>query len=224
LNFLNPLNPRCTVKADPSGVSRGYCRISRNAVRKYLPAPEVAKSKARAKRGSKLDPYRGYIQKRPAEGEERALSQDPHPAPAPVISPGAGQKGEKPKSYVDISYRAGGSIPKRRQWVRTNSALTDCITAEENDADGAKNCGACQSPVSGHVILGIPIRYHGSPAKLRQAQQLQRQQNQIAEILYRNIASTTADNQREGLSKEERNRSAMALDSLSCLSGRQGTE
>jgi transposase len=47
--------------------------ISRNTVRKYLRAPEVPKSKPRAKRGSKLDPYKDYIRKRLAEGVENCV-------------------------------------------------------------------------------------------------------------------------------------------------------
>lgn len=47
--------------------------ISRNTVRKYLRAPEVPKPKSRAKRGSKLDPYKDYIRKRLAEGVENCV-------------------------------------------------------------------------------------------------------------------------------------------------------
>ena len=42
--------------------------ISRNTARKYLRAAELPKAKPRPKRGSKLDPYKGYIQGRIAQG------------------------------------------------------------------------------------------------------------------------------------------------------------
>ena len=42
--------------------------ISRNTARKYARAPEVPKPKPRAKRGSKLDMHKEYIDGRVAEG------------------------------------------------------------------------------------------------------------------------------------------------------------
>jgi len=42
--------------------------VSRNTVRRYLREPGIPKPKPRAKRGSKLDPYKDYIQKRLSEG------------------------------------------------------------------------------------------------------------------------------------------------------------
>jgi transposase len=47
--------------------------VSRNTVRKYLEAPEVPKAAPRQRRGSKLDPYRPYLQARLADGVENAV-------------------------------------------------------------------------------------------------------------------------------------------------------
>jgi transposase len=42
-------------------------RVSRNTVRKYVRAPELPKPKPRPRRGSRLEPYLDYVQKRLAE-------------------------------------------------------------------------------------------------------------------------------------------------------------
>ena len=47
--------------------------ISRNTVRKYAGSPEVPKPKPRAKRGSKLDAHKEYIDGRVAEGLENCV-------------------------------------------------------------------------------------------------------------------------------------------------------
>ena len=47
--------------------------ISRATVRKYARSPEVPKPKARAKRGSKLDAYKEYIDVRVSEGLENCV-------------------------------------------------------------------------------------------------------------------------------------------------------
>ena len=47
--------------------------ISRATVRKYALSPEVPKPKARAKRGSKLDAYKEYIDVRVSEGLENCV-------------------------------------------------------------------------------------------------------------------------------------------------------
>ena len=47
--------------------------ISRNTVRRYLRCPEVPKPAPRAKRGSKLDPYKEYIDRRLMEGLENCV-------------------------------------------------------------------------------------------------------------------------------------------------------
>lgn len=47
--------------------------ISRNTVSKYVNSPELPKPKPRAKRGSKLDAYTGYIDVRLAEGLENCV-------------------------------------------------------------------------------------------------------------------------------------------------------
>jgi transposase len=48
-------------------------RISRNSVRKYLRAAEVPKPAARAARGSKLDPYAGYVGERLETGVDNCV-------------------------------------------------------------------------------------------------------------------------------------------------------
>lgn len=47
--------------------------VSRNTVRRYLREPGIPKPKPRAKRGSKLDPYKDYIQKRLSEGVDNCV-------------------------------------------------------------------------------------------------------------------------------------------------------
>ena len=49
------------------GISREL-DISRNTVRRYLKSPEAMRPKPRPRRGSKLDPYTGHIDRRMAEG------------------------------------------------------------------------------------------------------------------------------------------------------------
>ena len=48
--------------------------ISRNTVRKYLRSPEVPQAKPRPRRGSRLDPYAGYIDRRLPEGLENCVA------------------------------------------------------------------------------------------------------------------------------------------------------
>ncbi len=48
--------------------------ISRATVRKYVRSPEAPKPKPRAKRGSMLDAYKGYIDVRRAEGLENCVA------------------------------------------------------------------------------------------------------------------------------------------------------
>ena len=55
---------------------RGIARelgISRNTVRKYVRSPEVPKPMTRAKRGTKLDAYKEYLDVRLAEGLENCV-------------------------------------------------------------------------------------------------------------------------------------------------------
>ena len=55
---------------------RGIARelgISRNTVRRYVRSPEVPKAKLRPKRGSKLDPYKEYIDTRLSEGLDNCV-------------------------------------------------------------------------------------------------------------------------------------------------------
>ena len=47
--------------------------ISRNTVRRYLKSPEAMRPKARPSRGSKLDPYTGYIDRRMSEGLQNCV-------------------------------------------------------------------------------------------------------------------------------------------------------
>ena len=47
--------------------------ISRNTVRRYLKSPEAMRPKARPSRGSKLDPYTGYIDQRMSEGLQNCV-------------------------------------------------------------------------------------------------------------------------------------------------------
>ena len=54
------------------GISREL-GISRNTVRRYVRSPEVPKAKTRSKRGSKLDPYTGYIDERLSEGLDNCV-------------------------------------------------------------------------------------------------------------------------------------------------------
>ena len=48
--------------------------ISRNTVSKYVNSTEVPKPKPRAKRGSKLDGYKAYIDVRLSEGLENCVA------------------------------------------------------------------------------------------------------------------------------------------------------
>lgn len=47
--------------------------VARNTVRKYVRSAGIPKAKQRAKRGSKLDPYRAHVQRRLAEGVENCV-------------------------------------------------------------------------------------------------------------------------------------------------------
>ena len=47
--------------------------IARNTVRRYLKSPESMKPKLRPRRGSKLDPYVGYVDRRMSEGLENCV-------------------------------------------------------------------------------------------------------------------------------------------------------
>ncbi len=47
--------------------------VSRNTVRRYLKSPEAMRSKLRRRRGSKLDPYTEYIDRRMSEGLENCV-------------------------------------------------------------------------------------------------------------------------------------------------------
>ena len=47
--------------------------ISRNTVRRYLKSPEAMRPKPRPLRGSKLDPYAEYIDRRIGEGLENCV-------------------------------------------------------------------------------------------------------------------------------------------------------
>lgn len=47
--------------------------ISRNTVRKYLRAPELPRANPRGARGSKLDPFKGYVRQRLAEGVDNCV-------------------------------------------------------------------------------------------------------------------------------------------------------
>ena len=51
----------------------GDLGISRATVRKYVRSPEVPKATPRAKRGSKLDAYKEYIDVRLSEGLENCV-------------------------------------------------------------------------------------------------------------------------------------------------------
>ena len=51
----------------------GDLGISRATVRKYVSSPEVPKATPRAKRGSKLDAYKEYIDVRLSEGLENCV-------------------------------------------------------------------------------------------------------------------------------------------------------
>ena len=50
--------------------------ISRNTVRRYLKSPEAMRPKARPSRGSKLDPYTEYIDRRMSEGLDNCVVLD----------------------------------------------------------------------------------------------------------------------------------------------------
>jgi len=55
---------------------RGIARelgISRNTVRRYLRAGEVPKAKPRPRRGSKLDPYKAYLEERLSQGVDNCV-------------------------------------------------------------------------------------------------------------------------------------------------------
>ena len=55
---------------------RGIARelgISRNTVRKYLRANEIPKAKPRPRRGSKLDPYKEYLEERLSHGVDNCI-------------------------------------------------------------------------------------------------------------------------------------------------------
>jgi transposase len=47
--------------------------ISRNPVRKYVRADEIPKPQPRPKRGCKLDPYFGHVERRVVEGVENCV-------------------------------------------------------------------------------------------------------------------------------------------------------
>src|SRR4030095_12433500 len=47
--------------------------LSRNSVRKYLRTDEIPQAKPRAPRGSKLEPFHGYIRQRLAEGVDNCV-------------------------------------------------------------------------------------------------------------------------------------------------------
>ena len=47
--------------------------IARNTVRRYVRSPEVPKAKLRPKRGSKLDPFKDYIDTRLSEGLDNCV-------------------------------------------------------------------------------------------------------------------------------------------------------
>ena len=47
--------------------------LARNTVRRYLKSPEAMRPKARARRGSKLDPYTEHIDRRMGEGLENCV-------------------------------------------------------------------------------------------------------------------------------------------------------
>ena len=47
--------------------------VSRNTVRRYLKSPEAMRPKLRRRRGSKLDPYTEYIDRRISEGLENCV-------------------------------------------------------------------------------------------------------------------------------------------------------
>ena len=51
----------------------GDLGIARNTVRRYLNSPEAIRPKPRSPRASKLDPYRGYVDRRLAEGLENCV-------------------------------------------------------------------------------------------------------------------------------------------------------
>ena len=51
----------------------GELGIARNTVRRYPKSPEVIRAKPRPHRGSKLDPYTGYIDSRVDEGSENCV-------------------------------------------------------------------------------------------------------------------------------------------------------
>ena len=50
--------------------------VSRNTVRRYLKSPEVMRPRPRPSRGSKLDPYAEYIDRRMEEGLENCRVLD----------------------------------------------------------------------------------------------------------------------------------------------------
>jgi transposase len=54
------------------GIAREL-RISRNTVRKYLRAREIPKAKPRPRRGSKLDPYKEYLEERLSHGVDNCV-------------------------------------------------------------------------------------------------------------------------------------------------------
>src|SRR5438477_5487931 len=47
--------------------------LSRNSVRKYLRSDEIPKAKPRPLRGSKLEPFHGYVRQRLAEGADNCV-------------------------------------------------------------------------------------------------------------------------------------------------------
>ena len=47
--------------------------VSRNTVRKYLRASEIPKAKPRARRGSKLNPYKEYLEERLSHGVDNCM-------------------------------------------------------------------------------------------------------------------------------------------------------
>ncbi len=47
--------------------------VSRNSVRKYLRSPQVPRARPRPPRGSKLDPFKGYLRQRLGDGLDNCV-------------------------------------------------------------------------------------------------------------------------------------------------------